>query len=240
MKPTTVSSSVSVIPSNKKDNKPEVKEPDTSSKKREKSPIADQPQRRVFMEPDKNKDERRVSSKQHNVKITVTGDERRRVATGGDKRKGNSGLDLRAKLSEKRRESGHSREYERDRDMDRNVERKRKDSTERRSSRDYDRSSTRSSKSDSSKNRDSGKVFSRKESVIDDSKFEPDYEDESVSEDNISDDSSSDSSSDDEYVKRKHKHKKNKHKKDKKQKKKKEKKKKKHKLEKEKRIKSTH
>lgn len=221
MKPTTVSSAVSVIQPVKKESNAETKEQDSVHRKREKSPAAE-PKRRVFMEPEKKEDERRVSQKQHNVKITVTGDEKRKVATE---------MDLRNKLREKRREGEHSKDYERsrERDRERSPERKRKDShgvKDRRSSRDYDRQESRGSKGDSSRGRDSGRTFSRKESVIDDSRFVPDYDD-SYTEDENSEDSSSDTSSDEEVVYKKHKHKRNKHKKDKKLKKKKEKKKKK-------------
>lgn len=236
MKPTTVSSSVSVIQPGKKDVKPEVREPEPAVKKREKSPIIE-PKRRVFMEPDK-KDERRVQPKQqHNVKITVTGDEKRKVATN---------IDLRNKLREKRYdgERDHSRDYDRsrdsvrDRDRDRSpLDRKRKDSyKDRRSSRDYDRQDRRGS--NTNKSHGSGRSLPRKESVIDDSRFVPDYDDDSYSDDVNSENSSSESSSE-EDLKRKHKHKRNKHKKEKKQKKKKEKKKKKHKCEKEKKVKSS-
>lgn len=237
MKPTTVSSSVSVIQPGKKEVKLEAREPESAAKKREKSPMIE-PQRRVFMEPDKKKDERRVQSKQqHNVKITVTGDEKRKVATD---------IDLRNKLREKRYdgERDHSRDYDRsrdsvrDRDRDRSpFDRKRKDSyKDRRSSRDYDRQNNRSSSTN--KGYATGRSLSRKESVMDDSRFVPDYDDDSYSDDVNSGDSSSENSSEEE-VKRKHKHKRNKHKKEKKQKKKKEKKKKKHKGEKEKKVKSS-
>ncbi|WAQ95660.1 RBBP6-like protein [Mya arenaria] len=140
----------------------------------------------------------------------------------GDRVRDSRVKDDRDRIRDDRDRGDRVRDDRRNRDESKSTDKKRRDSHHKdRDSRDYDRQDSRGS----------NKKVSRYDSVVDDSKFEPDYEDESVSEDN-SEDSSTDSSSEEETKRKKHKHKKTKHKKDKKQKKKKEKKKKKHKVEK--------
>ena len=204
-------------------------------------PVYDKPKRRVFVDSD-SKDQRKVSSKQApggNIQISVsasnTGADRKKVvSTVGDLRNKlnrdkvrTSDDQLRHDSPERRRDKAGDRGRDREDRYERGIERYRDERKKSRDDRDYkDRRVSR----DDDKPEKVVRRISRKESVIDEAKFVPDYDDDSDSDNSLAS-SDSDSSSDDDSPRKRHKHKKTKHKKMKKHKKKekKEKKKKKHK-----------
>lgn len=250
MKPVSVASAVSsniVRPKS-----PNVKElPPVREKDSIVEPINDKPKRRVFVDSD-NKDQRKVSSKQAsgNIQISVsassTGIERKKiVAPEGDLR--NKLNRDKAKHSDDQPRRHSSPERRRDRDGERGRDRE-SDRYERESDRYRSERKSRDERDykDRYVLREEDRVekvthrrVSRRESVLDEAKFVPDYDEDSDS-DHSAASSDSDSSSDDDSQRKRHKHKKTKHKKMKKHKKKekKEKKKKKHKYEKEGRMKA--
>ena len=253
MKPVSVASAVTAnIVKQKSPSPVPVRERDSITE-----PVDDKPKRRVFVERD-NKDQRKVSSKQDTgsiqISVSTSNVERKKVVSA-------PAGDLRNKLNrdkrrpdtpprkhsspERRRDSERGRDRDSERGRDREVERYEREGeryrNERKKSRDEreykDRRVSRESKDDRTE-LVTHRRASRKESVLHEAKFVPDYDEDSDS-DHSEVSTDSDSSSEEEVARKRHKHKKAKHKKLKKHKKKekKEKKKKKHKHEKEGRVK---